>query len=555
MFVINLIAVVFTSLLCILYCVRNRKAQKTVAPVGFCDDFSMSNRTYNILLAVFFVLAVFLRVFKFGLAPEGVWCDEAMAAVDAKALAEYGTDRFGMWHPVHLTAWEYGQMSALLSYLMVPFIKIFGFSTVVIRIPTLIVSLAGILCLYLFTRSVFNKNVALFVLAFAAINPWHIMQSRWALDCNLYSHFFMIGVYLLYKGIVGKRIYLFVSMAVFGLCMYTYGISIYTMPFFLLAVCIYLLITKKIKLWHAGICVVTYFLVAWPFIAVMAINFFKLETIQTPWFTIPYFPESVRSEDILFFTKDFLVQLVANILCALHVLLQADIFLKFLPWNAVPGFGTLYICSLPFMFLGLLKLKKNTKNNVGVVITLFFLGTGILAAIFTNMANINRINIIFYPLMILVGIGIYEVFTHFKKVRWAVIPLYILMAALFFNAYFNVQSKLIGGYNYKGFTDALVEAQDDDIDKYYITNTTLYNRTEIITMYFHNVDSQEYYGIGEHAGDVPLRDKYVFHSFDEKVVPSDENAVYIAHKDDLTYFDEELFDFKQFGDFYFITCK
>ena len=50
----------------------------------------------------------------------GLEIDGAMAAVDAKALAYYGTDRFGMKYPVHLTAWGFGQMSALLSYLMVP---------------------------------------------------------------------------------------------------------------------------------------------------------------------------------------------------------------------------------------------------------------------------------------------------------------------------------------------------------------------------------------------------------------------------------------------------
>ena len=78
-------------------------------------------------LVLIILLAVFIRTWKFGAVPGGMNQDGAMAAVDAKALADYGTDRFGMRYPVHLTAWGFGQMSALLSYLMAPCIKLMGY--------------------------------------------------------------------------------------------------------------------------------------------------------------------------------------------------------------------------------------------------------------------------------------------------------------------------------------------------------------------------------------------------------------------------------------------
>ncbi len=263
----------------------------------------ISPNTYRFLLALAVLAAVFVRVYKFGLVPGGFNQDGAMAAVDAKALGEYGTDRFGMRLPVHLTAWGYGQMSVLLSYLMVPFIKIFGLSPYTARLPLLLVSLTGLACLYGFAGDVFGKCAALIVLWFAAINPWHVLQSRWALDCNLYSHFFMMGVFLLNRAFMGKknRLHLLASMVAFGLCMYCYGISIYTMPLFLLVSCIYLLAAKRLSVGEALLSMTVYLLVAWPFIAVMAINFFRWDTIETPLFTLPYFPDSVRSNDILFF--------------------------------------------------------------------------------------------------------------------------------------------------------------------------------------------------------------------------------------------------------------
>ena len=79
---------------------------------------------YIVSLMLIVLVAVLIRTWQFGTIPGGMNQDGAMAAVDAKALAEYGTDRFGMRYPVHLTAWGYGQMSALMSYLMAPPLQI-----------------------------------------------------------------------------------------------------------------------------------------------------------------------------------------------------------------------------------------------------------------------------------------------------------------------------------------------------------------------------------------------------------------------------------------------
>ena len=61
------------------------------------------NKNFYILLLIeAVVIAVFVRIYQFGMIPGGMNQDGAMAAVDAKALADYGTDRFGMRWPVHL---------------------------------------------------------------------------------------------------------------------------------------------------------------------------------------------------------------------------------------------------------------------------------------------------------------------------------------------------------------------------------------------------------------------------------------------------------------------
>ena len=167
-----------------------------------------SKKIELLLVALLLLAAIVIRAYHFGAPPIGVHQDEAMAAVDAKALADYGTDRYGMRYPVHFTAWRTSQMSVLLSYCMIPFIKLLGFSTVSTRLPMLVISCLGLLALYLFGRQLAGKWTGMIVLILGTISPWHYMQSRWSFDCNLFPHVFLIAVVLLIAGLKKKPLLL-----------------------------------------------------------------------------------------------------------------------------------------------------------------------------------------------------------------------------------------------------------------------------------------------------------------------------------------------------------
>ncbi len=515
-------------------------------------EFAISLRTYRILLVLAFLTAIFVRMYRFGMVPGGFNQDGAMAAVDAKALSDYGTDRFGMFFPVHLTAWGYGQMSSLLSYLMIPFIRIFGFSPFAVRLPMLVVSLVGLGCLYGFTCDVFGKNIGLLVFWFASVNPWHILQSRWALDCNLYSHFFIIGIFLLHKALMGKwkNMYLAASMIVFGLSMYCYGISIYTMPLFLLAACIYLLVSGKLKIKNVVFAAAVYLLVAWPFIMVMAINFFRWDTIHTPLFTLPYFSDSIRSNDILFFSQNILSQLVLNFKSLLRV---TALQTKDLPWNDVQNFGTMYLFSFPFAVAGLCGLLYEFRKRAGAVLLFLFLCTGIWCGLVTNSVNVNRLNMIYYSIILLAGIGIYEV------IRWMAMPYlkygiaaaYIVVFVLFVRVYFTTYSNEIGVLFNQDFGAALSSLKESEAEKFYITVGYQQNVaiTEILTLFWCEIDA-EYFQGKISLDELPYKEKYTFDGMRNITIEPSENAVYIITAEELVLFDDSLYEFEQFGRYY-----
>lgn len=520
-------------------------------------SFSLTPKQERIAIIVIALIAIAIRVYQFGGVPSGFNQDGAMAAVDGKALADYGTDRFGVRYPAHLTAWGYAQMSSLLSYLIAPLVKLFGLNPITARLPLLVVSLAGLWCLYLFARDVFGRGVGLIIFAFGAINPWHIMQSRWTLDCNLFPHFFLFGLFFLNLCLKHPRrkLFLCLSMVMFGLSMYGYGVSIYTVPLFLFFACVYLLSGKKVTWADAGLALAVYLLVAFPFIMTMAINTFHWDSIETPFITMPAFPDSVRSNDVLFFTDHKFQQLKANLTAMLNVTLLQT---KDLPWSDMEGFGTMYLFSMPFAFAGLVSLIKDHRKTPGAILALFFLLTGVWCGAITGSVNINRLNIIYYPIIILTALGICFVVRHvpLPRLGYGMAAAYLLAFGLFSHAYFTDFAATADIFFFKDFTQAVASLKDCGADKFYIT-TEYYRGAassgEILTMFYHQIDAEYFQGKTTPPGELPYREKYTYSSISDVAIDPTENAAYVITQNDLVYFPAEGYTFTRFGELYTVT--
>ena len=531
---INSVFLMISAALCILSFLGKKRRPKPFKGNAFWVYFAFA-----------VVLALAVRLVQFGSVPAGVNQDGAMAAVDAKALAEYGTDRLGMTRPVHFTAWGFGQMSVLMSYMMVPFIKAFGLSVVTMRLPALLCSLMGLVFLFLFCRDVFNRELALVVLLLAAVNPWHMVQSRWALDCNIFPHMLIAGLYFLNHGVQfpKRRFFLYISMVFFALSMYCYGVALYTVPVFLAIACVFLLVSKKIRGKDALICMGIYMLLSWPFFAAMFINAFGFDTIELKLFTIPAFPETVRKADILFFSESFFAQLWANLLALLRVIFQiGDDYLC----NVVPGFSTMYVFSLPFTITGFIWILKNWRRNPGSMLLLVFFTVAFFSGLITNSVNVNRINIIFYPLIVFSGIGVFRVIRDVKLGDAAVHAMYAAGFTLFCCAYFTSYAKSVSEVFLSDFGEALKSFDPEEYSCIYVTPDSQaegrYYVSEILTLFYHDIDAQ-YYQSEE------FEEKYVFKNPGASPDDSGENRAYVAKAEDEELFDEEKFEIDHFGRF------
>lgn len=499
---------------------------------------TMTAKKKKILFWSVLMLAIILRCIRFGSVPDGVNQDEAMGAVDAWALSKYGTDRYGTFMPVHFEAWKYGQMSVLLSYCMVPFIKVFGFNTITVRLPMLVASCGAVALVYLITEKLFDEKTAFIAMALTAVNPWQFMQSRWSLDCNLLPHVFLLAFYLLLLGLE-KRRYLYLSMIFFGLTFYCYGIAAYSVTAFLFVFFLWCLWKKQLKFWEGLLCAVIFTLVALPEAIVLAINaVYYGRSIETPFFTMPFFPDSIRSEDILLLNFSF-EQLGRNAWALFsRVFLQLpDIF-----FNSIPAFGPLYHVSIPFVFIGIIVFtirlfkEKQIEKQTQMLALWGFLITGIWVGLITFEVNINRVNIIFYPLIVLCTYGISLVVGKFRKLFPVIVAAYAISSVLFFATYFTEYAEESRYYYNKDYLDAVSEADSmEEYDSLYITGNLGWKfdrgSTEILTQYICKIDARYY-----QSEDYIKRYHYIYPTkSDSGLEEFVGDGLMVLHEDELQY--------------------
>src|ERR1700726_3925376 len=132
----------------------------------------------HLIFILIVALSAFLRFYRFPSLPAGLNVDEAGAGYDGYALLLHGTDRWGNPFPVYFPGFGPGY-SVLLSYLDVPFIKVFGLTVFAQRFLSGILGVLTIVVLYAFVKKWYDTRTALIASFLLATNPWHIMMSRW----------------------------------------------------------------------------------------------------------------------------------------------------------------------------------------------------------------------------------------------------------------------------------------------------------------------------------------------------------------------------------------
>ena len=408
------------------------------------------SKTEKAILFLLFFLGAFARLYRFGSAPPGLNQDEAFAAYEAWALLRYGVDSSLHPWPVYLTAWGSG-MNALESWLMLPFLALFGVKTWVVRLPQLLVGLSSIPAAFLLGRRFSGTRGGLAAAAVLALCPWHILLSRWALESNLAPGLLLWGLAFFCKGREDGR-FLPVSALFYGLSLYAYSAIWPVMPVLLGLMLLYARPRFDRWLLLAGLVLAA---LALPLVGFLAVNYGLIDEFRIGPFSVPKLV-AARAGEIS------LSHIPSNLRRALQILLRQSDGLK---WNSPGRFGLFYPIALPFALFGLGELLRRLiaslrqKRFDPAVLLLIWLGAGLLLTALISV-NVNRMNFLLMPVALTIALGADALLRLLGRYRKAGAALLLAALLVFFGCferyYFTDYTSSLRGE----FTDGWQEALD-----------------------------------------------------------------------------------------------
>ncbi len=495
------------------------------------------NKKYEISIILLILLGIIIRIIGIDILPNAANVDEISSGYEAYSILNFGIDRNGNFLPVFLEAWGGGQ-NALLTYLIIPFVKILGLNILAVRLPMAIISSISVVLFYLILKKMTNKKIARIGLAFFVICPWHIMKSRWGLESNLFPDLILFAIYFIITGLDNnkKQLY-YIGFGILGLSSYAYGTSYLFLPIFVIPILILLYKQKKITIMQGIISIVIVAIISFPIMLYVIINTFDLPQINLPFMTIPRLQVN-RFQEI---TSVFSMK---NILNAIEILgIQSDN----LQWNAIEGYGIIYLFSSVFTVIGIVRaFLKSTKKEIkyNEIFNIWLIAA--LCILPVCEPNINRLNIIIIPIIYYTILGI-EVICNKKYIIYAITGIYMISFISFMQTYIKQDSGL--GYTFENGLEEPIKyiktLGDKDI---YITNQIkepyiyVLFYTEYNTKDF--VDTVEYLNPNSQFRQVKGFKNYHFTKIDDMV--NNKNVVYMIKSRDKDLYKLENFKVTEF---------
>jgi len=408
---------------------------------------------HKLLIALIFLLAFFLRIFRIEAVPARMTHDEMSIGYNAYSILKTGRDEWGRFLPLDFEAFGDHKFPAYI-YATVPFVALFDLNILSTRIVSIISGVLLVAVGYFLVKILYQDIKLAYLAAFIiAINPWPVHLSRMALESNLALLLFYAGILAFLK--VKQKAqakYIVLSSLFLSLSMYSYVSYRVLVPLFILAVLIYQFWQKKV--------------------APYAIKWLLFLIIFTLPLTGQFFGESgtARFNAVSIFSdpgiamsidekRAFVFLTTENIADNMGVLLFnklgtyiVNIFNNWLEfvsppflfttgsekaYLSVPGYGEFLLILSPFYIIGLvclLGLKTNNKAKNLLVLYLWLISP--IASALSGKPQIVRGSALLIPVAMIISLGIKNTLNYFKSLKLKRLFIIGLSMSLF---YFGMQ--------------------------------------------------------------------------------------------------------------------
>lgn len=437
------IIIIFTVILLAIMTLRNPNVEH-------------QSKKYQLVFLSLLLLIVLVRIIRYGLAM-GLNVDEAMGGYNSWCLANYGVDSHLMKMPVYLIAWGSG-MNVLYPAISIPIIKLFGLSVLSYRFPMVFLSILSVFTLYnALMNNIDHPKFNLFFIAILYLNPWMIMANRWSLESNLFPlvMIFALSAFLTFlrKTITG---WLIVFDICIGLSAYAYSDNWIFLALFVPLIFGILLKTKKINLKKFLMSLFILFIIVWPLLLFVYVNYFGHRTLHVLGLTVPLLLSNRGSSQMIFGNGTPLIPaMIQNFLGNINAIANGDGLIC----NSLPGIGLMFPGMFIVALIGLglaISTKKKSDLNRFMLISVL---SSIPVLLFV-VPNANHMNALILPIFYFEVLGLMSLLNT-KMVRKFAISIFVVMMLWFVYGYFgqNAQAlsnnQIVMSLNLKNLFDKL----------------------------------------------------------------------------------------------------
>lgn len=473
------------------------------------------------ILFLIILIAAVLRLYGLAHFPAGFNADEAALGYNAYSLLLTGRDEHGNSWPVNLESFE-DFKPAGYAYLLIPVIKLFGLTELVVRVPSALWGVLAVVGIYLLTSEILSRRIGLIAAALLAISPWAIHFSRGGWETNMATTLLVFGCFWLITWLKRPKIYLLIAG---GLClilsMYTYQSARIIAP--LLALGIWLFSFKHVWSQRKQVLLVA--------IGVIVLLVPLLKSLVTSGAASRFEgvglladigPENraneLRGQHAIW--DSFLVRVLHNRPFLYTVQFAQNYFDHFngdflfvngdkIERNKIPETGLLYISDIVFLVGGVIYLIRNPRSTTKFIWWWLLIAPTAAAITFQTPHALRAHNMVI-PLIILTAVGIEYMFNLLSKYKIPLLSLIIItyswQVARYLHEYYVHYPQVYPQAWEYGFKELVsyVESVKNRYDKILVTDK--YDQPYILFLFYSRYAPQKFQGNHQLA----VRDKFNF---------------------------------------------
>ena len=286
---------------------------------------------------------------------------------------------------------------------------LFGLSTFSYRFPMVLLSILSMFVLY--NALMKNNNHPKFNLLFITtlyLNPWMIMANRWALESNLFPIMliFSLSAFLMFMGKTNSKASM-LWFIIFNICV---GLSAYAYSndWIFLAILVPLLFIllfkdKKINLTKALVGIITLFIIVFPLILFVYVNYIGHHTLHFLGLTIPALWANRSSSQMIFGNgTPLLPAMFTNFLGNINLIANGDGLI----WNSLLVIGLMFPGMFILSMIGLVFSIKDLKNKASLNLFMIVAMISSLPLLLFVIPNANHMNALILPIFYFEALGL-----------------------------------------------------------------------------------------------------------------------------------------------------